>query len=296
MKLSLGFKGERFIYLPLSLLEEMSKNPLTGDLYIYSLGYFAKAAHHYFKRLQGCDQYILLYCKEGCGHVQIENRTYTLSPNQFIILPPNIMHQYEADTKDPWTIYWIHFKGSKAKNMTRGFDIPHSIPPSKESRIEERLNVFEEMYTTLKRGYDIDNIAYVNLCLGYFLATFLFVDQYRTATSQSEYQGSIINWAIYYMHENINKLLSIEDVASYINYSSSYFYRKFRKETGVAPMAYFTQMKINKAFELLTETDMQINQIAAMLGYLDPLYFTKVFKKVTGMSPNKYKKCHNSKK
>lgn len=290
MKLALGFKGERFIYLPLPLLDNMEKNPLTGDLYLYSLGYFAKAAHHYFRRPQGCDQYILIYCKEGCGHVQIENQTFTLIANQFIILPPHIKHQYEADDIDPWTIYWIHFKGSKAPHFAQGFHVPHSISPSMESRIETRLNLFEEMYITLKRGFDIENINYANLCLGYFLGSLLFIDPYRNATSKSEYCGCIINWAIYYMNENINKALTVEEIASYVNYSTSYFYRKFIKETGMAPIAYFTRMKMDKACGLLIKTDLQINQIATVLGYADSLYFTKVFKKEKGVSPNKYRK------
>ena len=295
MKLALGFKGERFIYLPLPLLETMDQNPLTGDLYIYSLGYFTRATHHYFDRPHGCDQYLFIYCKEGCGHIRIEDREYVLHPYQFIILPPNVRHQYEADDTDPWSIYWLHFKGKKASLYATGFDKPTCLNLSLDSKIEERLNLFEEMYATLKNGFETANINYANVCLNFFLSSLLYLNQFnrsQAGTSKSEYKGCIINWAIYYMHENINKSLTLKDISSYVNYSTSYFYRKFIKETGIAPLSYFTLMKIEKACSLLTTTDMQINQIASLLGYSDPLYFSRVFTKIKSSSPGKVRTRH----
>lgn len=53
----------------------------------------------YIERLNGCDQYLLIYCKDGKGHVRIQDRQYELSADQYIILPPHIYHQYEADEK-----------------------------------------------------------------------------------------------------------------------------------------------------------------------------------------------------
>ena len=289
MKRELGFKGERFIYLPLSILEQMEKNPLTGDLYIYSLGYFTKAAFHYIERLNGCDQYLLIYCKDGKGHVRIQNRHYELSADQYIILPPHIYHQYEVDEKDPWSIYWFHFKGTKAPYIAQGQDVPHTVTSSVSSRQQNRLELFEEIYTTLKSSLSVEHINYANFCFGYFLSTLLYIQQYRESGGKSEYMGTIINRSIYYMNKNINKNLTVQEIASFVNYSPSYFYRKFMQEIGIAPMTYFTKMKINKAYGLLKDTDLKINQIATLLGYTDPLYFSRVFSKEAGVSPQQYR-------
>ena len=67
IQLALGFPGERFIYLPLSLIDVMIDSPLTGDLILYSLGHFSHARYHYINRINGCKQYIFIYCKEGKG-------------------------------------------------------------------------------------------------------------------------------------------------------------------------------------------------------------------------------------
>ncbi len=290
IRLALGFPGEKFICLPLPTLDLLKDNPLIGDLYIHNLGYFSKAQHHYINRPKGCEEYLIIYCTEGCGKVNLNDKQYTLSANQFIILPPNIKHQYEADNENPWTIYWVHFLGSKAMFFAENFDSPHQILPSQNSRIEDRLKLFDEIYQTLNNGFEIENLHYANLCFAHFLATFLHTQQFRNAKKKSEYSNSIINHVVYYMNENTGNSLSINDFSSYIGYSTSYFYNKFMKETGFSPMDYYTRLKINKASMLLVKTDLKISQIAHQLGYSDPLYFSRIFSKFTGLSPINFRK------
>mgnify|MGYP000721525526 CR=1 FL=1 len=293
-EVSTRFQRGKVYLSAVTIIGDDGSKSVNGRL-IYSLGYFTRATHHYFDRPHGCDQYLFIYCKEGCGHIRIEDREYVLHPYQFIILPPNVRHQYEADDTDPWSIYWLHFKGKKASLYATGFDKPTCLNLSLDSKIEERLNLFEEMYATLKNGFETANINYANVCLNFFLSSLLYLNQFnrsQAGTSKSEYKGCIINWAIYYMHENINKSLTLKDISSYVNYSTSYFYRKFIKETGIAPLSYFTLMKIEKACSLLTTTDMQINQIASLLGYSDPLYFSRVFTKIKSISPGKFRTRH----
>ena len=74
IQLALGFPGERFIYLPLSLIDVMIDSPLTGDLILYSLGHFSHARYHYINRINGCKQYIFIYCKEGKGWIEVNKQ------------------------------------------------------------------------------------------------------------------------------------------------------------------------------------------------------------------------------
>ena len=86
-KVELGFSGERFIYLPIPMIDLMEDSPLTGDLYLYSMGYFSRASHHYINRPTGCDEFLFIYCKEGCGWIELYGKRQNLEANQFIILP-----------------------------------------------------------------------------------------------------------------------------------------------------------------------------------------------------------------
>ena len=278
-KVELGFSGERFIYLPIPMINLMEDSPLTGDLYLYSMGYFSRASHHYINRPTGCDEFLFIYCKEGCGWIELYGKRQNLEANQFIILPRNIPHAY-----------WIHFRGSKAPLFSSRFDKPTTVSPSAQSRIEERLDLFEEIFFTLNESTSMDHMHYANLCFAHFLGSFLFIDVYRNNFRPKEYSENVMNRVVHFMNDNIENNLKLADFANFCGYSESYFYRKFVKETGHSPMDYFTRMKINKACKLLIQTDMKVNQIAHKLGFKESQYFSRTFSNVMGLSPLEFRR------
>lgn len=289
-KVELGFSGERFIYLPIPMINLMEDSPLTGDLYIYSMGYFSRALHHYINRPGGCDEFLFIYCKDGCGWIELYGERKVLESNQFIVLPRNIAHAYGADEQTPWTIYWIHFRGSKAPFFSRRFDKPTTVSPSAQSRIEERLDLFEEIFYTLNESSSMDSMHYANLCFAHFLGSFLFIDVFRNKFRQKEYSENVINRVVHFMNDNIECNLKLIDFADFCGYSESYFYRKFVKEIGYSPMDYFMRLKIDKACKLLIQTDMKVNQIAHKLGFRESQYFSRVFTNTMGMSALEFRK------
>ncbi len=224
-KVELGFSGERFIYLPIPMINLMEDSPLTGDLYLYSMGYFSRASHHYINRPTGCDEFLFIYCKDGCGWIELYGKKQKLEANQFIILPRNIPHAYGADEQSPWTIYWIHFRGSKAPLFSSRFDKPTTVTPSARSRIEERIDLFEEIFFTLNESTSMDHMHYANLCFAHFLGSFLFIDIYRNKFRQKEYSENVMNRVVHYMNDNIESNLKLADFADFCGYSTSYFYR-----------------------------------------------------------------------
>ncbi len=288
-KIELGFEGERFLYIPNPCVSEMENSPLTNDLYLYSLGYFSRAAHHYIRRPDGCNEYLFIYCTGGCGWVELYGVKMKLGTNQFIILPPNIAHCYWADESSPWTIYWIHFRGSKASCFSQGFDSPTTIEPSAQSRIEERLDMFDEMFSVLNESLSLSHLHYANLCLAHFLGSFLYRDIYCSKFRRKEYSENVMKRVIHYMNDNLECRLTMKDLSSFSGYSDSYLYRKFKKETGYAPMDYYIRQKIKKACKLLIQTDMKINQIACKLGFREPQYFSRTFTHVMGLSAKEYR-------
>ncbi len=289
MKFQLGFNGERFIYLPLSVLNNINENPLISDLYIYSIGYFSKANYHYIDRPNGCDQFLLIICKDGKGKVNILDKEYTLSANQFIILPPNIKHRYKADLEKPWSIYWFHFKGFKAEHIFNEKKCFFKIGKIDLQSMNKCFNLFEEIYSILKQELTRINLIRANYCFTYLISCLIYEETNETHNYKSEYNGSIINRSIYYMNQNINNNISLEEISHFLNYSPSHFYRKFIKEIGMSPMKYFKKMKIEKACTLLNKSNLKINQISSLLGYKDPLYFSRVFSKEKGVSPEKFR-------
>jgi AraC-like DNA-binding protein len=284
-----GFEGEKLISIPQNVLKDyLKKFPSLFNIYITHIGYFPRATCHYKERRKGCEDNILIYCLKGKGHYIIDDKRFEVHPNEFFLLPATGAYiRYWADAEDPWTIYWVHFTGDIIQNFNSSLNInilkgPVSIPFNSKS-----IEIWNNMYNSLEMGYSIENLCNANFCLYHFVASFLFPDKHRV-TEKIDTQD-IITITIMHMQENIGKMMAVEDMARQHKLSTSHFSSLFRKATGMPPINYFIHLKMQKACQLLYSNEAKIKGIAEVLGYEDPYYFSRVFKKSMGVSPEKYK-------
>ena len=95
----------------------------------------------------------------------------------------------------------------------------------------------------------------------YYLVKLRYINQYLNAGPNQVEDERIVDVAIHYMKENMEKHLSLEEISTQIGYSPSHFSMLFKKQTGHSPLTYFNLLKIQQACLLLDTTDMKINQI-----------------------------------
>ncbi len=296
MKIRDGFRGERFIVLPLPVVEAMEKDPLTRELFVFAIGHFPKADRHYVSRSAGCDEYILLYCVDGRGVVTIEGTRHVLLSAQALVIPKGASHAYQSDERHPWTIYWVHFRGHLAARMAEGLARPLTIDSGDTSRREERNRLFDELYDILDHAATMDEYAFSSVLLCHYLATFRYLREYRlfgdvhVPGKSVTRSTSIVRKAIHYMNDNIERHMSLDMLSRFCGYSGSYLFRKFKEETGMAPMVWFMRRKINHACFLLRHTDMTVSQISMKLAFSESQFFARTFKKVMGISATEYRR------
>ena len=102
--------------------------------------------------------------------------------------------------------------------------------------------------------------------------------------------NNIIDRIEKFIDSNIYNDISRDDIAKEVNLNPEYLSRLYRKQTNIHLMKYIQNKKISKAKELLLETDYNIGELASKLGYSNFAYFSHLFKKITGFSPNEYRK------
>ena len=184
------------------LEKEIKKNPFFRGLFITHIGYFPKATSHYRDRRKGCKDNILIYCLDGKGWYQSGAEKYTAGANQFFIIPATGQHlRYGADEEDPWTIYWIHFSGDQLQALNDYFSIDEFLVPRPVHFDEYKIELWQQMYDCLEKGYSPENLGYANLVLYYFIASFLFPQKrMELITRKSE---DVSDKAIEYMKKNM---------------------------------------------------------------------------------------------
>lgn len=295
IKIKEGFRGERLLSLPDDILLKYSRNPLISPLYVRKIGFFPKVKYHYVQKDKGVEYYMLIYCAAGKGWYQLYGKRHEMTANQFIILPKGVAYSFGADEKEPWSIYWIHFSGQLSEHFLPSGSLPISILPSQSSRLQDRLELFEEVYSNFSMAYIKEYMIQASMCLYPLLSSFLYIEQFRYYKLAHVQEQTFSMQVISYMQENIGSNLSLEQLAKSFNYSSSHFSALFQKETGTSPINYYIQLKIQRACQYIELTNLKLFEIAEKVGFEEPAYFTRIFTKIMGISPSEYRSREMSK-
>lgn len=288
MKKEDGFPGQISFVIPDRILALVKNNPLIAELFITDIGYYPQARFHFRERPAGSSQLILIYCVEGQGEIRLKETTHLVSADRYFIIPAGMSHSYHSDEQNPWSIYWIHFSGLKSSSYARFAGQVVPIERSKTSRISDRVDLFSEIFRNLDRGFSVETLEYVNLCLPHLLASFTHLSQFRLIKESGEKDP--VAQSINFMLEQLTKKLKLDEIATETGLSASHFSRLFQNRTGHSPIDYFIQLKIQRACRLLDNSGWMIADVAREMGFEDQFYFSRVFRKVMGMSPGEYRK------
>lgn len=283
-----GFKGEKAIVTPYNTREYQETNEITRQLFVTHIGYYPDAKYHFRQRVSGANENILIYCEKGKGWVEYKDEKYILSENQAFIIPANEAHVYGADIRNPWSIYWLHFKGQNTYMFNSIIGKLLSIQESDNSRYSDRMVLFEDMYQNFEMGYNPENLEYISFCLMHFLASLKYLTQFREIKNVKV--DDVIQQCIHYMKDNLENKITLKDIADAVGYSSSHLTTLFSQRTSFSPIVYYNQLKIQRACSFLQFSDLKIKEIAFRLGYYDPFHFSNAFIKEMGITPKEYRK------
>ena len=289
MQKSRGFEGELIIEIPKVAIAKCEELPLTRTLFIARMGFYPKALHHYYQRPTGISQIILLYCTNGKGWIQLNKERFNIQAGEVFVIPKDLPHTYGADTENPWTIYWFHLLGTHCEDAVSAImDKNDGYKPVQVGFSEERNAIFKQIAITFLKGYSVSNLLFANLSLPYYLSSFIIPEYFQKDKIITPL--STTDLAIHFMQQNLSNTVTLEHIAQSAYLSVSFFSRKFKQDTGYAPIEYFNHLRIQKACQLLHFSDLRINEVALKIGIEDPFYFSRLFKQQMGVSPVKYRK------
>jgi len=289
LKLREGFAGQDMFVIPRPVLNRARQHPLVRSVYPTDIGWFPTAGHHFRQRPGGSRQDHLMLCVGGHGYVEIDGQRSHLSEDHVLIIPRDTPHTYWAADDNPWSIYWVHFLGDDADYYLDRIPRPGQPVPIEESAREEAIRLFRYCLDALDEGYGLPTLIYAAQSTQHILSLLLYRNQSLPSDQRSGPRRSNVEAAIDFMQNHLTKNLRLEDFAREANMSVSHFSERFRRQTGQSPMAYFIHLRMRLACRLLDLSGKPVKSVASEIGYKDPYYFSRIFKKSMGISPDKYR-------
>ena len=197
---------------------------------------------------------------------------------------PQVYYYYAVDKTE---VYWVHFTGWKVEEYLERYELP------------KEENVFFTgvspdypwIYNQIIRELQLQRENYEDMIRLFLRHIFLTINRYIKEGKQTKNDTiNDIERAVHYFNENYSKPISVEQYASEHLMSVNWFIHSFKNVMKVPPMQYIVSLRIAAAKGYLENSNKNIAEIAATVGYDNALYFSRLFRKYTGMTPSEYRK------
>lgn len=282
-----GFPGQRSAVLPRAVVGDwLADDPLLS-LLPSDAGFYPQAQWHFVERREGAPQLVLIHCLEGEGWLEMGDARWRVQPGQAIAILPGAAHAYGASADKPWTIYWVHMAGAQVARVVRMLGVDAARPLFNPGFDPALPPLYEALIAQLSRGYAAAILLDASLTLGRLVAR-LGLDAARPDGGGVS-AAKRIERSLTLMEQNVEGRIRVADLAARANMSASHFAALFKRKTGFAVLDYFVRLKMQRAGYLLDSTALPIKIIAAELGFDDPLYFSRCFRRVHNCSPSAYR-------
>lgn len=236
---------------------------------------------------KGRRDYQILYVANGKTHFWFDGKEEIGSAGHMVLYKPEEIQKYVYYLEDNPEVFWIHFTGSDVKNILAY----HGISLDEHVFYCGVLPDYKALFRKIIQELQLCRYGYEDYIASLFNDILLLVD--RQQHEQKKATGDIqeqIERAAAYFNENYNTKISIDDYAESLHISTNWFIHNFKQYAGMSPAQYILSLRMVNAQSLLERTTYNIKEISEIVGYENPLYFSRVFKKEIGKSPAQYRK------
>lgn len=236
---------------------------------------------------KGRRDYQILYVANGKTHFWFDGKEEIVNAGHMVLYKPEEIQKYVYYLEDNPEVFWIHFTGSDVKNILAY----HGISLDEHVFYCGVLPDYKALFRKIIQELQLCRYGYEDYIASLFNDILLLVD--RQQHEQKKATGNVqeqIERAAAYFNENYNTKISIDDYAESLHISTNWFIHNFKQYAGMSPAQYILSLRMVNAQSLLERTTYNIKEISEIVGYENPLYFSRVFKKEIGKSPAQYRK------
>lgn len=230
------------------------------------------------------NSFLLSFIEEGNASFSIQGKEISLHKDCFYVMHPKSEMSYVADPDFPWSIAWIILEGNKIEELLNSLGLTRESPYVYVENTEKAKRILGELYE--KTGKSTVSSRMKSLSLLYDLFSLLSKEKAPKDLGHAE-KGAA------FMQAHFAEGISVSDAAEHLHMNSNYFSKLFKSKIGMSPADYLHSLRNERALQLLIHTDMSIAEISEAVGFSDPFYFSRWFKKINHCSPASYRKEQN---
>ena len=282
-----GFPGERLTILPPAVLRRGHTLAGCRGLCVTHTGRFDHVHGHYVARPHGTREHVLILCLSGAGRGYLDGVGWSLRGGQGVLLPPGLPHDYTADPDNPWTLIWFHFVGAWAEEYAQIVGGVGRHRKFTVHNIEVLIEAFEECYRYVLGGYTDADLIGLSTCFARLLG--LCRTLQRPANPRGRHSEDRVLRTIRFMREHLSRPISLEELAQTANLSIPHYSAMFKRQMNCSPVEFLTRLRLQKACERIESSNDTIAEIGYAVGFSDPLYFSRVFRRHMSVTASEYR-------
>lgn len=251
-----------------------------SDCRLYYCGKRNKSvSHHYGPYTR--EVYLLNFVKEGIATFRINGKNVTIKEGDFYVLYPNSKISYHTALDIPWSIKWLVIDGGQVETILSQLHLSRQKPYFAVHQTKRVELLFDRLF---------ENTNHLGLTSRFSSQATL----YELFSLLAEEQSTVVNnthvkKALEIINEQFSTSLTVQDIANQLHLNNNYFSKLFKQETGASPLAVVQKIRFERAVDLFKNTDMSVAEVSRAVGFSDPLYFSRAFKRYFGCNPCSYR-------
>ena len=259
---------------------ELSKSKFQ-DLYVCFCGYArCEPLHSYGPGVRS--NYLIHYIVDGKGSYQSGEQKYELEVGEGFLIEPNVLTYYQADKEEPWSYLWIGFSGKRALEYLEDLGLNGRQLTFRSDQGRKLKELVLEMMNC-SDGSVVSQYRQQSLLYAFFAV--LAENAVDRGKGELSKENFYMERAVTYIRNRYSSNIGVADIAGYLCVNRSYLYKLFKNTLNMSPQEFLTEVRLSRARELLTATNLSVEHVALSCGYRDALVFSKAFKRNTGCVP-----------
>ena len=261
----------------------LSRNPIyrvNAEINVTEIGYNRVPAG--LRQTLKRDVYILHYIVDGRGVFM--NQPFDKNCGYFVA--PHELEIIYADNTFPYESYWIMFRGSVAPEILKGFGLKHNCVFS-FAHNNECIEIIKKALFRDDYANEMEEAYALQAVFNQLIAIHM-----RDITPKEVLSHSVAYSVASYIEKNYFSSIRVDAIAQDLHISRNHLYTLFKQEYQVSPQEFLISLRLEKAKNLLSNKELHISikEIALSVGFENPLYFSRLFHKKTGMTPSEFRK------